>query len=96
MIDPAACRAETRSPRPRLACVIRADKRWRAQCSCGELAVRPRLWRAMAIQDAQLHAVSAGCDLSSPLVIPYRGLHAACVATLKRGSTSDRPRFRPE
>lgn len=94
MIDPAARPAATRSPRPGLACVIRAEKRWCAQCTCGELAVRPRFWRAAAVQDAQLHAVREGCDLSSPLVIPYRGLHAAGASTVVRAPNSDRPQFR--
>ena len=74
MADPAARGTTTRAPQSGLACVARAGMRWRADCTCGELAAGARFLKAAAIQDAQGHAVTTGCDLSRPLVVAHDGL----------------------
>jgi hypothetical protein len=45
--------------------------RYVAACSCGWSA-RRRIVKAMACQDAWMHAARGGCDVSVPLVIPGR------------------------
>ncbi|MGJ6127326.1 hypothetical protein QN239_32625 [Mycolicibacterium sp. Y3] len=74
MTDPASGGTTTTARQSGLACVVRDGIRWRAHCTCGELPERSRILKAAAIQDAQGHAASAGCDLSWPLVLAHHGL----------------------
>lgn len=74
MTDPQTGGTTVRAAQPGQACVVRDGIRWRAHCTCGVLAERSRILKAAAIQDAQGHAVNAGCDLSWPLVVSHHGL----------------------
>lgn len=42
----------------------------RAMCTCTAWSGRPRLLKALAVQDAQMHAINNGCELAVPLVAP--------------------------
>ncbi|WP_220099626.1 hypothetical protein [Mycobacteroides abscessus] len=77
-----------------MVCVIRAGKRWLAECTCGNFAPRSRFWRAAAVLDAQQHAAGEGCELSWPLVIPVRGLDAVGTARIRQGRAGDVRRSR--
>lgn len=74
MIEPETTSITVRASQPGQVSVVPAGIRWRAYCTCGELAERSRILKAAAIQDAQGHAVRAGCDLSWPLVVSHDGL----------------------
>lgn len=56
-----------------IAYVARVEIWSRGMCTCNTWCGRRRLLKAAAVQDAQQHAMTNGCELASPLVAP-RGM----------------------
>lgn len=56
-----------------IAYVTSEGMRRRGMCTCNNWSGRPHVLKALAVLDAQLHAINSGCELAFPLVAP-RGM----------------------